>query len=331
MARLLPPSPAIAAAIAFSLALSACGGGDASRPAASASSAAVTAQQLAQEANAPQISGNMAADGLNWFNFRRQQIGLARAQSNSLIAAAAQGHSEYQKRNNTITHDQIQGNPGFTGITLEDRLSGAGYALVPSYAIGEVIAKVGDTSGFTASEALITAIYHRFVIFEPTYKEAGAGYATASNGYTYFTTDFTASNGIGPGLGAGKFTVYPYAGQQNVVRNFFSDSEQPDPVPGKNEVGYPISVHADIDQLIRVDNFSVRLHGAALPLAVQLLVSQSDPETPSSGAAIVPLAPLDGAATYDVAFSGSICSAKPDNTCSSAWAPIARSWSFTTR
>ncbi|NMM35936.1 MAG: CAP domain-containing protein [Glaciimonas sp.] len=331
MAR-LPRLPILAPTILLSLALAACGGSDSSKQAAPLSDAAAGSQQLSQESGAPLITGNMATDGLAWFNFRRQQIGLPKLTPNSLINTAAQGHSEYQKINNIITHDQTPRNPGFTGINLEDRLSRAGYNLVPSYAIGEVIAQTGYTNGFTAAEALITAIYHRFVIFEPIYKDAGAGYATAASGYTYFTTDFAATNGLGGGLGARKFIAYPFPGQTNVPPNFFSDSEEPDPVPNRNEVGYPISLHADINQLISNVNFNVRRRGAGTPLATQLLASQSDPQTPTSGVAIIPLEPLNSGATYDVAFSGSICTISPPNTaCISAVTAISQSWSFTTK
>lgn len=323
----------------LSFALAACGG-DSSTQAAPPSAAATTAQQLAQEPNAPQVTGNMATDGFEWFNFRRRQIGLPAVARSPQIDTAAQKHSDYQAINNVVTHDEDPLKPGFTGREgcpfnypeSQSRIQKAGYVFKVPYACGEVIAKTNYTYGFTAAEALITAIYHRFVVFEPMYKDAGAGYATASSGYTYFTTDFAANNGLGSGLGAGKFTVYPYAGQKDVPLNFFSDTEEPDPVPGRNEVGYPISVHADIDQLISVGVFSVGLHSTGVPLDVQLLASPSDPETPTSGAAIIPLQPLASGTIYDVAFSGSICTISPPNTsCISASTAISKSWSFTTQ
>lgn len=324
MPRLLPLVPAIL----LSLALAACGGGGSSTQSAPSSDAPI----IAQEASAPQASGNMATDGLNWFNFRRQQMGMPGLTRNGLIDTAAQGHSGYQALNNIITHDQTPGNPGFTGADLEARLAQAGYSLVPSYATGEVISKTGYTDGFAAAEALITAIYHRFVIFEPMFKEAGAGFATASNGYTYFTANSAASNGLGSGLGAGKFTAYPYDGQKNLPVNFFSDTEQPDPVPDENEVGYPVSIHADITRMITVtaSNFTVRPRGGAL-LPVRLLTSSSDTETPTSAASIIPLAPLAAGTTYDVAFSGTICTVVAPATSCTADTAISRNWSFTTR
>ena len=88
----------------------------------------------------------------------------------------SQGHSDYLKANNTVSHDQIVGKTGFTGATLADRFVKAGYSLnrSNSYAYGEVIAGASNNSGFYLAEELITAIYHRFAIFEPIFKEAGA-------------------------------------------------------------------------------------------------------------------------------------------------------------
>lgn len=277
----------------------------------------------------------MATAGFERFNENRELMGLALVARSPAIDTAAQGHSKYQARNNVITHDQTSGKPDFTGVHLLDRLTLAQYQFNPdkNYAYGEVIAKTGYTDGVAAADALITAIYHRFVIFEPMYKEAGAGATSAESGYTYFTTDFAVNNGLVDGLGVGNFTVYPADGQKNLPNNFFSDSEEPDPVPSQNEVGYPISVHADVIRKVTVTapNFTVRRRGGAL-LPVQLLTSTSDTNTPSSAAAIIPLAPLAAGTTYDVDFSGSICTiSPPDTTCTSANTAIARSWSFTTK
>lgn len=301
-----------------SLLLAACGGGG---DGASSTTAAPVATAT-QEPNAPQATGNTATDGFNWFNFRRQQIGLQAMARHTAIDAAAQGHSSYQKINDVITHVQIAGNPGFTGVTTFDRLNAGGYSLPPEgYAYGEVIASTMDTSGAHAAEELIGAIYHRFVIFEPMFKDAGAGTATVPGGYTYFTTDFGAI-GLTTRLGSGKFVVYPFANQTNVPASFLSDSEDPDPVSLQNEIGYPISIHADIDGVVNVEpgNFTVRPRGgAALP--VKLLAHETDKEhTGPSVAAIIPLSALAPNTVYDVQFIGTVSNAA-----------VNRTWSFTTR
>lgn len=314
----------LAPLLVTALMLTACGGGSdsaTSTPVAATPAPATAPQTLAQEPGAPQFTGNTARDGFNWFNYRRQQMGVPMVTSNSVIDKASLGHSEYQRLNNTITHDQIVGKPGFTGVSLLDRLKAANYPFVntASYAYGEVISATGDTSGFQAAEELITAIYHRYAVFEPSFKEAGVGAATVTSGYTYFTTDFAANNGFGPGLGKGKFAVYPFENQQRVPVIFYSNTELPDPVPDRNEVGYPISVHADITANLAVQTFTVQQRGGAV-LNVQLMTNARDPETPTSAAAIIPVNVLLAATTYDVKFVGTVDGVA-----------VNRSWSFTTR
>lgn len=303
------------------LLLAACGGG--SGGSSTETKAPATSTTAAQEPNAPQLTGNTATDGFNWFNFRRQQAGVQIVTRNGLLDAAAQGHSSYQVANNTVTHEQVQGKPGFTGVTVGDRMAAAGYTFAPggSFAYGEVISATTDTSGVNAAEDLLAAVYHRFVILEPMFKEAGSGAATASGsgGLTYFTTNF-AANGLDRGLGArGSIITYPFANQQRVPRNFFSDNESPDPVPNQNEVGYPISVHADITATVSVQSFTVRPRGGAA-LATRLLSNSTDSQTSSSVAAIIPLAVLAPASTYDVQFVGQVDGVG-----------VTRNWSFTTR
>jgi hypothetical protein len=173
------------------------------------------------------------------------------------------------------------------------------------------------------AEELITAIYHRFVVFEPKFRDIGAGFATGSGNYTYFTTNVASRNGMGPGLGNGVVAVWPYANQINVPPNFLSDNEEPDPVPNVNEVGYPVSVHADYEASLITSSFTIRPRGGA-NLEVRLLrngtATESDRSVPVSAAAIVPLKPLAAATTYDVAFTGS-----------ANGMPVIKSWSFTTK
>jgi uncharacterized protein YkwD len=303
----------IVAGCATALALAACGGG-------SGSSDTPPEGFVPSDPGAPALTGNIALDGRTWINYRRSQIGMPQLTHNVVIDAAAQGHSEYQRTNNTVTHEQTPGKQGYTGTTLLDRLTAAGYQFANNnYAYGEVISATTNTSGFYMAEQLITAIYHRFVIFEPVFKEIGSGSATTSAGYTYFTSDFTANDGYGPGVGTGIIVTWPFNGQTSVPTNFFSDFESPDPVTDRNEVGYPISVHANIDETVTTQSFTVRPRGGSV-LQVKLLTRAGDPETPASAAAIIPLSPLASATTYDVSFTGTVNGQA-----------VSKSWSFTTK
>lgn len=297
--------------------LAACGGG--SNSSSNSGSAPVSDTPVTQPnaPGSPTLSGDAALDGFNWINYRRQIAGLPTLTRNAKLDQAALGHSNYLRVNNVVSHTQNVGAPGFTGATETDRLQAAGYNLTLPYAYGEVISAASDSSGFYHAEQLVTAIYHRFVLMEPIFREAGVGVSTGS-GRTYFTSDLGTVAGFGPGLGRGNAAVYPAANQTLVPRNFFSDSEAPDPVPNQNEVGYPISIQGDNAARLQVQTFTVRPHGGA-DLAVSLLAPGST-DTPVSAAAIIPLSVLKSATVYDVTFTGSIDGIT-----------LNRSWSFTTQ
>lgn len=320
----MPRWRSLIALIAAASTLAACGGGGSDSIDAAASPVAVAPSAgsppaITPDAAAPAATGNIAVDGRNWINYRRTQAGVPVVTENAQINIAALGHSEYLRTNNVMSHDQEAGKPGFTGATLKDRLNAAGYTIPASgYAYGEVISGSTNGTGFHMAEELITAIYHRFVMFEPKFREIGTGAATSSRGYHYFTADFATRGGFGPGIAAGTVVLWPFNGQTGVVPNFLSDTEEPDPVPNINNVGYPISVHANIDAPLAMQTFTVRPRGGA-NLQVQV-VHSSTTATQRTAIAIVPLAPLAAGTTYEVSFSGTLNGT-----------PLTRDWSFTTR
>ena len=154
----------------------------------------------------------------------------------------------------------------------------------------------------------------------PALPSAGTPDATGAAGYAYFTADFVTNNGYGTGLAATTLATWPFDGQTDVPINFLSDSEEPDPVPDVNEVGYPISVHTNLTRELTVQSFTVRPRSGGANLPTRLLVKAQDANTTSSSvAAIIPLGPLATNTRYDVSFSGTI-----DGTA------VSRTWSFTT-
>lgn len=306
--------------------------------------------QLEAENGAPAASGNAAADGFAWINFRRSAAGLAPLAFSSEIAKAAQNHSDYQRLNGPfsdssssstpITHSETSGAAGFTGVdACPDRITAAGFSLGDQYACGEVISALGDSSGFAAAEELIAAIYHRFLIFQPSFREAGAGSALSYDGrYTIFTQNF-AVRGSFTGLGNEGVVNYPFHSQKLVPTSFAHHTERPDPLPvasypqyaGK-KVGYPISVHADLDQRIDVESFTIRKQGDGAALSGRVLSGATDANTQYFSAAVVPFLELKPNSTYEVQFAGTVCSKDlQTHACAAARIPLSRNWSFTTR
>lgn len=275
--------------------------------------------------NAPQLTDDTAANALIWLNFRRQQAGLAALTRTSTLDKGAKAHSEYQKTNNVVSHEEDPNLSGFTGVTDFDRMKAAGYPFPDAaYAYGEVISFTNDELGENAVEALFGAIYHRFVMLEPKYTDVGLGSASTKIQDTYLTADLGTLDLTLGGLGDGKMIVYPFDGQTAVPVKVDSDEEEPDPSPDTNLIGYPISVHADLTQNITVQTFSVTPHGSGTPLSVRLLTSGTDAETHSYQAAIIPLSPLVAGTTYDAHFVGSIGPTPSELTA------VDRTWSFTT-
>lgn len=322
-----------------------CGGGGGNDSASSSGKVDL----LATENGAPASTGNTAADGFAWINFRRSAAGLSPLAFSNEIAKAAQNHSDYQRLNGPfpdasssgtpVTHSETSGEAGFTGMdACPDRITAAGFSLGDQYACGEVISALDDASGFAAAEELIAAVYHRFLIFQPSFKEAGAGSALSYDGrHTIFMQNF-AVRGNFTVLGNGEIVNYPYHSQKLVPTSFAHHTERPDPLPaasypqyaGKN-VGYPISVHADLDQRIDVDSFTVRKQGESTALSGRILSGATDANTQYYSAAIVPFLELQSNSIYEVQFSGTICNKNlQTDACATPPVPLSRNWSFIT-
>lgn len=292
-----------------------CGDGDGS------TSTGTSATQLtAQESGGPVSSGDVAGDGLAWINYRRTQAGLPPVARDARIDRAAAAHATYQQLNNLITHDESPSRPGFTGATATERVRAAGYPLATqAQADGEVIAATAEPDGFAAAEGLLGAIYHRYLMLEPAFDLAGAGDAHRGGGYYWLNVNFVASRARSAAL-AGRVVVWPMPDQRNVSTQVSSDEETPDPVAGRDTVGYPVSVHAPLGSRLLVSRFSIREQGVQAALKVAQLDGSSDSDTPPSAAAIIPLARLRSGLLHEVEFAGSIDGV-----------PVERRWYFTTR
>ena len=292
-----------------------CSGGD------GGTSTGTSATQLtAQENGGPVSSDDVASDGLAWINYRRTQAGLQGVTRDARLDRAAAAHAAYQQLNNLITHDEDPSRPGFTGATATERVRAAGYPLdAQAQADGEVIAATAEPDGFAAAEGLLGAIYHRYLMLEPSFDLAGAGDAHRGGGYYWLNVNFVASRGSS-GLAAGRLVVWPMPDQRSVRTQVSSDQETPDPVPGRDTVGYPVSVHAPLGTRLLVSRFSIREQGGQAALKVVQLDSSSDRDTPPSAAAIIPLARLRSGLVHEVEFAGSIDGVA-----------VERRWSFTTR
>jgi hypothetical protein len=264
---------------------------------------------------APTFAADEVSAALAEVNQTRQLVGLPVVTINTNLNQSAKAHADYLQTNiNGISHDETPGLPGFTGAAPADRISAAGYVWNH---VNEVISG-GISSGQQAVQGLVQAIYHRFGILAPAVAEAGIGIGSALGKFPNVVINFGATLSNAVTMPSGWLGTYPVQGQTGVVRDFYSDTESPDPITNQNRVGYPVSIHAGARDTLLVSSFTLKPIGGA-PLAAQLLSYPTDAHVPASAAAIVPLVLLDFGTQYQADFSGTLNGQA-----------VALSWTFTT-
>lgn len=271
--------------------------------------------------------------GLCYANYRREQVGLPPLTARDALNKVAQDHTDYMLANQTLTHDEVSGKPGYTGATPDARIQAA----YPTNADAEVVAGANKFTSVANAQLslspkdslvsdLVNAPFHRAALLG-SYGSAGSGYAESvgPNGsgtaaYYYQTIDLADASKGGTD---NQMVAYPFDGQADVPASWVN-SESPNPAPGYDgkTLGYPVSLQAintslqfDADSFtitdaqgrnvdcLKVDSRSSGLSGAARGLAV-----------------CTPLAPLASGQRYNVAVSGKL-----------GGQAVNLGWSFTTR
>jgi len=255
-------------------------------------------------------------------NYYRNLAGLPPVAAEPRLALVAQAHSSYLDSTNEMGHyEDKKSNPFYTGNSPFDRIDFSGYDYAEA---GEVVARQHSSHPAAAVDALMTAVYHRFIILSVDFVHAGPGVALQSSGGADeldVTVDFGAE-ALPPAPPASTVTVYPVLGQTGVPTDFNPAEELPSPMPGHNLVGYPVSIQVDARRTLAVQSFELyQTAPVATPQALpaKLLTHAADAETPGHAAALIPVAPLAPAAIYKAVFSGSV-----DGT------PVSTSWEFMT-
>jgi len=264
----------------------------------------------------------LQAPVLGRVNYHRTLAGLAPVASEARLLKAAQSHSNYLDSANQMGHyEDKTTNPYYTGNSPFDRIDAAHYDYAEA---GEVVARQASAHPAGAVDALIAAIYHRFIILSVDFVQAGPGVSLKAHQGTdelNVTVDFGAEM-LPPLPAPSVLTAYPAADQTRVPLDFDPAEEFPNPMPGHTLVGYPISIQVDARHAFAVESFQIYELAPYTPrrsLDAKLLTHATDPETPVHAAALIPLSPLAPATVYQVAFSGTV-----DQT------PVSKTWQFTT-
>lgn len=202
--------------------------------AAVASATPTSAAPSPQSTTSPVLSAaaNDAVEMLRVHNELRLAVGAPVVRGDDRVTAAAQRHAEYLARNNVLGHEESQGDPGFTGISVRDRLVAQGY---PDTNASEVATSFGN--GVDGVRSLWVLPYHRLGLMHPHAIVAGWGHAEVGGRSTtvgVILYDF--------GAAAPDLIRSPAAGQQ--VAGSWDGEEFPDVLPAgaARPVGYPVLV-----------------------------------------------------------------------------------------
>src|SRR5256712_10065076 len=150
---------------------------DASTAPATATPTAVAVSATPMPAPSNAERSNDAAAMFRVHNDLRAAIGAPAVRPDDRVTAAAQHHAEYLARAGSIGHEESAGNPGFTGVTVRDRLAAQGY----TDATASEVAASSD-SGTEDVRFLWDLPYHRLGLMHPHAVVAGWGHAEIGGG-----------------------------------------------------------------------------------------------------------------------------------------------------
>jgi len=200
----------------------------------STSAATTSAAPSPQPTTSPVVSegANTAPEMLRVHNDLRLAVGAPAVRGDDRVTAAAQRHAEYLARNNMLGHEESTGDPGFTGISVRDRLVAQGY---PDTNASEVATSFG--SGVDGVRSLWVLPYHRLGLMHPHAIVAGWGHAEVGGRSTTVGVILYDFGSAAPDL-----IRTPAAGQK--VAGSWEGEEFPDVLPAgaARPVGYPVMV-----------------------------------------------------------------------------------------
>jgi uncharacterized protein YkwD len=271
------------------------------------------------------LSSNYIDEDLKAFNLlnaERDRCGFGKLAQNAKLDVMARGHVNWIEQNNGWGHVQIAGTPGFTGVSVQDRATNAGYG--PSARIsegmGSFILVESDSRGV---RRLLNAPYHQLDMLRG-YRDIGVGIPlTGPNRYILLNYG-TLPPETDQAPTANTVRTYPCDGSTGVER--IMDGETPNPVPtrglGIDPLGTSIAVVGDLGKQITVTSATMTGPGG---VAVTLRAPSNSLSDPNQGylrineAYVLADAPLSPNTTYQVFLTGT-----------NGTVPFSRSFSFTT-
>jgi hypothetical protein len=257
------------------------------------------------------------ATALDYVNARREEVGLPLIALDDGLAAAAAAHAKYLDLNRVGTHDEVAGNPGFTGVDVITRVR----LHTPADGASEVLAVFGGPRPVdTPIEEIFASPYHRGAIL---FDWARAGEASFVGSSAVTVVDFAD---IAPALSDTELVAWPYDGQRHVPTAWVNN-EQPDPMGADARyrgqvLGFPITLSGGPNAHIELRSFELRdQRGKKIACRIAPLTAT---DAARNTAICTPYEPLHTGTRYTVRALGRV-------TQLGKIAPFDLAWAFTTR
>lgn len=252
---------------------------------------------------------------VNRLNDIRGRFGLPNLNKNYSLMNAASNHAYYLTDKDTLSHYQNKDDPKFTGVTPLDRAMYAGYGKGQQYVkVGEVVAMYNGRQQKDDLSSFLMAIYHRLTILNPTFTDYGE--LRISNGFKSISEMKVGTTSEDDKV---HYIYYPYDNMNNTPTLFLPYQEEPNPMPGYQKVGYPISFQISDGNDLKISEFFLKDSSGSL-IQGKIMNSSTDSYITSSQFAFIPFQELKNNETYYVTIVGS----------ANNWPSFKKSWSFTT-
>lgn len=264
-------------------------------------------------------AGSEGRQAFELLNAERGRCGFGLVAQNAQLDAAAQAHADWQILNNQLSHTEVTGTPGFTGVTPLDRVSAAGYV---AGGVGEEISSLYYSgsivgTGVFGVRALLALPYHQLGMLSG-YRDVGIALrgsdqlgTTATRGprtVQQFNLGFTRSAGRQEPA-SDQVLTYPCEGTTGVFYEI--TNETPNPVPGRDlrasPLGPGVVVAVRSGQTLAISSATMTTLSGRTPVALRPpLTKGSDPNAVLAPhhAVLIPDASLMPNTSYTVSVAG---------------------------
>jgi hypothetical protein len=325
---------------ALSCSLVACGGGSSGTSGSTTITLNPVTQTLQTNPTANYAQDSVPRAVFSLINAQRGQCHFGTLNQHVSLDLAAENHAKYLVFNGFSTaHDEVAGQPLFTGLTPQAQALSAGYSAHPDafsaqlVTVTDLIPNNSDAAQFAAwktSQAeqsvrsLLSAPYHLSGVMVGA-REVGIAQVLSTEVANAPANRLAFNLFLASAAGAGiqqapdtQVSSYPCAGVTGTQTGLFN--ENPNPIPnaaGSSSLsaGQPVLIHAPMGQVLTLLDYVVT---DANDVAVStVLLTHANPQHNPSGfpadanaqlasneAVILPLAPLTANTTYHVVVNG---------------------------